>query len=253
MQAHFLRHLKIGLLCTSVICASCLDSGLSTRPEPTPFPDPSPAAQAFIDSAGLPLYHDSYQLFVQGNVEVFGASYGPGMDCPSGCINSSVLGLRVAAKVGWLLVRDYNAGFAPDSARYFDVSRADSALGGEPLWIGLKAVDKADNWFWQSYLPLLARDSDVARDALLRIPQWLYARVPYPALGVPAAEALPGNYVVQTGPTFSPCWLNCLGPKGIRIRPFGNVRKRISTRSATKARARALTGRCSRRPLLGVG
>ncbi len=223
MQAHFSRHLKIGVLCTGILCTSCLDLGRSTRPTPTPLPAPSSAAQAFIDSAGLPLYHASYQLFIQGSVEVFGASYGPGMDCPSGCISSSVLGLRVAAKTGWLLVRDYNAGFAPDSAQYFDVTGADSVLGEEPLWIGLKAVDKADIWFWQSYLPLLARDSDVARDALLRIPQWLYPRVPYPALGVPAAEALLGNYVVQTDREILTLLVQLPGTKGD---PYSAIRER---------------------------
>jgi hypothetical protein len=251
MQAHFSRHLKVGSLCAAILCASCLDFGRSTRPAPTPLPDPSPAAQAFIDSAGLPLYHDSHQLFMQGSVEVFSAGYGPGMDCPSGCFSSSALGLRVAAKKGWIKLWDYNAGFAPDSTQYFDVTPADTVLGGQTLWISLEAVDEADIWFWQSYLPLIARDSDVARDVLHRIPGWLYTRAPYPALGVPAARALLDNYVVQTDREILTLLVELPGASGD---PYSAIRERAQAylnALAATGLGKSLNGRLQPAPAPG--
>ena len=105
------------------------------------------------------------------DIDLFTVSYGPPMDCPSGCFYATAHGLRRGEAVGWL-VPDL-----PESSLFvaYDFGEADAALYTDELFARLEAVDE---WAYRyALLPVLARDPDVPRDVLLRVARGLYAYI----------------------------------------------------------------------------
>ena len=98
------------------------------------------------------------------DIDLFTVSYGPPMDCPSGCFYATAHGLRRGDAVGWL-VPDL-----PEQRPFvvYDFEEADAALYTAEFFARLEAVDA---WAYRNaFLPVLARDPDVPRDVLLRLP-----------------------------------------------------------------------------------
>ncbi|MEP0547562.1 MAG: hypothetical protein ABJF88_11570 [Rhodothermales bacterium] len=102
------------------------------------------------------------------DIDLFTVSYGPPMDCPSGCFYATAHGLRRGEAVGWL-VPDL-PGRSPFVA--YDFGEADAALYTAELFARFEAVDA---WAYRyAFLPVLARDPDVPRDVLSRVARGLY-------------------------------------------------------------------------------
>ncbi len=157
-------------------CALLLVSGCGSSEPPTGVdaPGPTPATAAvneFVASQGLPLFHWTHQIVMRDGYECFGVSFGPGQDCPAGCFYSWAYGIRVGERVGWLGFE--NAwDFAPPPESCFDVLPTDAILFDFDTWLAISDADWSTAW--NGLVPLLARDPDTARAALLNIATILY-------------------------------------------------------------------------------
>ena len=67
------------------------------------------------------------------DVYIFWVQYGEGVDCPSGCIYSKIIGLKTGEKVGWFEDNYFPGG---DSTGYeiFYIQSGDSVLFDKTLW-----------------------------------------------------------------------------------------------------------------------
>jgi len=97
-------------------------------------------------------------------VVIFWVKYGEGMDCPSGCIYSHIIGLKLANHIGWF-EDNYFPNNQVENFEIFDVSSEDAKLFEEQIWEDVEA-----DWNWvlrDYYLPMLARDTDTPVETLL--------------------------------------------------------------------------------------
>jgi len=107
------------------------------------------------------------------DVYIFNVLYGDGMDCPSGCIYSRILGLKVENHIGWLW-GDFYTAFDSSEYEYFDVNASDSTLFDQDLW---DEMYDEDYWiFINQVLPTIARDIDTPVEVLLWVSERLYDR-----------------------------------------------------------------------------
>lgn len=162
----FVCHIFLCALAATAL-ASCADR--ITAPN---YPPPSAPVRKFIHAEGLPLLRTAERVLQYEETEFFRVHYGRPQDCPSGCFYSAAIGVRLGAKIGWLGFLDLD-GHEPDTTRFFELTPADSALCRAELW-GRMQVDRDPHGvLWFSLLPVVARDPDSPRDALLRLARML--------------------------------------------------------------------------------
>lgn len=141
-----------------------------------PLPDSQPIDVSAVMAAG------------GEDIDLFSVSFGPPMDCPSGCYYETAYGLRRGTTVGWLEPPVLEE---QDPAPVYDFGEADTELYEPAFFTRLEATD---DWVYRyAFLPVLASDPDVPRDVLLRVTRGLYEYI-QPSLG----RALLANAAVVT-------------------------------------------------------
>ena len=129
----------------------------------------------FVSEYSFPKQQNTQLSFSDenSNVYIFYVLYGDGMDCPSGCIYSRMIGLKVDDHIGWLW-GEYYALFDSSEYDYFDVNKGDSAMFDQGLWDDLY---EDDYWiFHNQFLPTVARDIDTPPAVLLSVSERLYVQ-----------------------------------------------------------------------------
>ena len=95
--------------------------------------------------------------------ELFLIEYGPGDDCPAGCIYNRFFGLRDGNKVGKLVsAENSNAG-------NFDFDASDTRLYTDKAFDMIRAVPYDRDFVYTAYLNAVGADPDVPAEALIRV------------------------------------------------------------------------------------
>ena len=131
----------------------------------------------FVVAADLPKYQYASQILGTPSLEFFFAVYGEAQDCPAGCSYSRGYGVRLGSRVGWMEVFDEDGIYEVLLDGFFDVRVTDSELFDLQVWDELNAAD--DIAYSRALLPMLAKDADTSREALLGIAELLYSLPSY--------------------------------------------------------------------------
>ena len=106
-------------------------------------PDEPSLITGFVNGQGL---HDQQDIqIIMRNDDLrlifFKVEFGSPHDCPSGCFYSKGYGLKCRAKIGWMLVNDYDYVIDLESLDYFNVESTDTPLFNENMWSRLETTD----------------------------------------------------------------------------------------------------------------
>ncbi|MBS3166942.1 hypothetical protein J4403_01905 [Candidatus Woesearchaeota archaeon] len=100
------------------------------------------------------------------DIKVFDVKYGEPKDCESGCFYSRAVGIKNSDKIGWISISDYD-NLDLNKLKVYNFDEKDEYLFTKDFFNKLKAKD---DWIYQyQFLKLLAEDSDVPNETLLRI------------------------------------------------------------------------------------
>ena len=154
--------------------AACGENGSPTGPVRHV---PTAPVREFVADAGLPGLQYAAQILRTPDLEFFCAVYGEPQDCPAGCAYSRGYGVRVGNRIGWMELMDQDGIYGSLADDFFDVTAADHALFERRVWDELEGADAVAAR--RALMPMLAKDPDTDRDALLGIAEQLYVRVSY--------------------------------------------------------------------------
>jgi len=96
---------------------------------------------------------------------LFSVSYGPPLDCPSGCFYSKAYGLLHGSKIGWFEVFDYSQNDLSALALY-ELGPGDSSLFNQSF---LDALKEADSTFYFYFLLRAAQSTAIGSASLLAV------------------------------------------------------------------------------------
>lgn len=173
--------------------------------------------QAFVEAESLPEAQRPKVGFEdpEADVTAFRVDFGPGCDCPSGCIYATAYGLQFGDRVGWMHVDE--AFCLRDSVRIeqnrFDVQSRDSILFSPEFRRRFRKEATTDEEndvqapVYEVFLNMLARDEDTPSETLSELARLLQEtyrpRVGYALLENPVVRSsksilevlarLPGN------------------------------------------------------------
>lgn len=135
--------------------------------------------QEFVETESLPEAQQPTIVFesTEADVSAFRVNFGPGCDCPSGCIYSSAFGLKFRDRIGWMHVQQPFC--LRDSVRvnegFFDVQPRDSVLFSADLREQFRkeaTQDEANDVqapIYEVFLDVLAEDEDTPPATLLSL------------------------------------------------------------------------------------
>lgn len=160
--------------------------------------------EAFVKSENLPDAQTPSVEFKDSasGVKVFRVSFGPGCDCPSGCIYSTGYGIEFRDRIGWMHVMDFF--FCSDDSldrgalNYFDVRSGDSALFSSEFRTRFRKAteDRSPDGYapiYEVFLQMLAGDEDSPLRTLRALTDLLFKHY-FPE----TADALIQNPVVRS-------------------------------------------------------
>jgi Leucine-rich repeat (LRR) protein len=101
---------------------------------------------------------------------IFGLSFGPANDCPSGCFYSSALGLFHKGKIGWIRLDNYSS-VDPNTLAFYNFDADDSYLFSADFFKQLEQLPTT--YFKQSFFAMLIKDEDTPEEGLLSIAEEL--------------------------------------------------------------------------------
>jgi len=139
--------------------------------------------KSFVEAESLPEAQRPEIGFEDSEAEVtaFHVDFGPGCDCPSGCIYATAYGLRFRDRIGWMSVE--TAFCLEDSVQvdegYFHVQPRDSTLFSSDVRRRLReavTTDEANDVqapVYEVFLNMLAKDEDTPAETLLDLARLL--------------------------------------------------------------------------------
>jgi len=138
--------------------------------------------KTFVEAESLPQAQRPEVGFEDSEADVtaFHVNFGPGCDCPSGCIYETAYGLQFRDRIGWMSVETV---CMEDSVQvnegYFDLQPRDSTLFSSDLRKRLReavTTDEANDVqapVYEVFLTMLAKDEDTPTETLLDLARLL--------------------------------------------------------------------------------
>jgi hypothetical protein len=138
--------------------------------------------QSFVEVENLPEAQTPEISFADSESEVkaFRVEFGPGCDCPSGCLYSKGYGLKFQDRIGWMEVKEFFC--LEDSVRseanFFEVRPGDSTLFDSDLRLRFRtsAAEESEKYapVYEAFLQMIAQDGDTPTNTLSALGDLLY-------------------------------------------------------------------------------
>lgn len=106
---------------------------------------------------------------------LFSVSFGPALDCPSGCFYQRIWGIQTTEKIGWMI--DPLPDSIASSFTRYDIGVSEPALFDTSLLKQVRDSELGTLLYWQGLLGQLAQDKDTPSDILQFIAQELYSYI----------------------------------------------------------------------------